>query len=367
MPPDRHIHRVLFDRPSGNRALVVTGFIQDALDEARLGRIVAGVQPDVLYVWGATGLSIRALASVSRRIPMVVYVADYWLADWLSGDRSPDGFTHQVEALASRPLVRAEPANRLINRAFSMAARRMYPARVAVSPVAVEFDSRHMADDVKRRGITLANARVLPHAIELRRFQYLRPEDRQAAPRVLFAGRVVPQKGVETLLRAIPELRQTVPEVTLTIAGPVEPQYARALYELGVSLDVSECVTVTGRRSHDEMVQLYETHTVLAFPSEWDEPFGIVLVEAMASGLPIVSSGAGGSREIVTDGVNGLVFERGDASDLAKKLSALLSSATLRSRLAHQARADAEAKYDIEVMVDQVERDLIDAAAGGGP
>jgi glycosyltransferase involved in cell wall biosynthesis len=364
--PERDIHRILFDRNSGNRSLLFAGWFMEPLDNKRFARLLKVVGADVAYIWGATGLSVRVIAMMTRSLPTVVYVADYWFADWLSGLRLPDGFAHQIHALATRQLVRSGFVNGAINRLFLLADTRLYRHRMAVSPLIVQFDSNYMASDILKRHVALGSSRILPHAIDVLKFPFVDPSRRKDInPRILFVGRVVPQKGVETLLHAVAMVRQHLPDVALTIVGPIESQYARSLQDLVTRLGLDGYVELLGKRAQDELRALYQSHTVLAFPSEWAEPFGIVLLEAMASGLPIVSSGAGGSGEIVTHGVNGLVFERGSRIDLANTLTTLVSSTDLRADLARRARRQVEAKYHIHTMVNEIENDLLAAVHAG--
>jgi glycosyltransferase involved in cell wall biosynthesis len=97
---------------------------------------------------------------------------------------------------------------------------------------------------------------------------------------------------------------------------------------------------------------------VLVFPSTWDEPFGITLVEAMACGLPILSTGRGGSAEAAPAGEVSVEFRAGDDSDLANKALGLLADEDLRERLARRGRAYAEQRFDLDGMVERVLSDV---------
>ena len=134
---------------------------------------------------------------------------------------------------------------------------------------------------------------------------------------------------------------------------------------LAEELGFAPAVTMLGAQDQGGLVRLYHQHQVLVFPSEWDEPFGIVLVEAMACGLPVMCSGTGGSAEIVDGATTGLRFRPGDPDDLAAKALELLRHPELRERLAHQGRRRVEQEYDVERMVDAIEDDLL-AARGSG-
>ncbi len=353
-------------RFSGNRRLLVSGWMYDMIDRRRIRRIVRDVQPDVLYLWGITGTCLRVVAELTRRFPTAIYVADYWLSMWLSGERLPDGFAHQIKTLAQRPLTRSRRLNRCVQAFWDPMHRRMYPKWLTSAPFVVHFDSAHMAADVRANGVRLAHERVVPHGIELRRFPYVAPTDRPANGKtLLFVGRVVPVKGIETLLAAMPMIRSELPDSRLTVAGPVEASYAAKLAEFAAGLGIEKAVTMLGPQNQPALVRLYHDHQLLVFPSEWDEPFGIVLVEAMACGLPVLCSAAGGSAEVVDGETTGLRFERGDAGDLASKAVRLLRSAELGDRLAQGARRRVVEEYDIERMVDVIEHDLQAAHRAG--
>jgi glycosyltransferase involved in cell wall biosynthesis len=104
---------------------------------------------------------------------------------------------------------------------------------------------------------------------------------------------------------------------------------------------LADRVRFMGFLDREEMSALYARSNVLVFPSRFEEPFGISQVEAMTSGLVLVTSATGGAKEIVTDGVEGLVFPNGNASALADRLQSLANKPELFARLqeAGQSRA----------------------------
>jgi glycogen synthase len=360
-PP--YVYRRMRYRFSGNRRLLITGWLYDVLDLRQVLRIIDYVKPDVVYLWGITGISLRVVAEVTRRFPTVVYIADYWLSMWVSGERLTDGFAHQLKVLAERPITPIPRVSRLIQVIGEWMYRRMYRRWLITSPYAVQFDSDHMAADVRARGVTVARERVIPHGVELWRFPYRAPSERPADKRgtLLFVGRVVASKGIETLIRAMPKILAELPDSGLTVAGPVEAKYSAALSKLAADTGVAHAITMLGAQNQSDLVRLYREHGLLVFPSEWDEPFGIVLVEAMACGLPVLCSAAGGSAEIVDGKTTGLRFRRGDPDDLAKSAVRLLHSHELQERLSRGARQRVEQRYDLDRMVHLVEEDLLAA------
>ena len=154
--------------------------------------------------------------------------------------------------------------------------------------------------------------------------------------KLLYVGQVSHHKGVHLAVEAIGLLKQRNPElpVHLTIAGRcASDTYERELLGLVAKYHLEETVSFFGFVDRKELPQLYRQHSVLLFPSVWDEPMGISILEAMACGLVVISSGTGGSAELFVDGESGLVFKSDDAEDLSGKLEMLLENPLVASNM----------------------------------
>jgi spore coat protein SA len=154
---------------------------------------------------------------------------------------------------------------------------------------------------------------------------------------VLFAGRLVREKGVHVLLEAMALLhRQGVP-LRAWIVGSSgfgvgkETEYIRSL-----KITAPPTVTFLPYRSGMELGVLFREADLFCSPAVWEEPFGLVNVEALASGLPVVATRSGGTEEILAGG-GGLLVDRGSATELAAALRLLTEDAGLRDRLGRQA------------------------------
>ncbi len=115
-----------------------------------------------------------------------------------------------------------------------------------------------------------------------------------------------------------------------------------------------------GWRDHAAAMRLYAQCDICVAPSVWEEPFGLVAVEAMAAGRPVVASRCGGLRETVRDGQTGFLFPPGDADALAACLEKLLDNAPLRARMGTEARRTVEREYDWDVIIRQRYQPLIE-------
>lgn len=191
---------------------------------------------------------------------------------------------------------------------------------------------------------------VLPNGVKRGRFRrtagatevrarYARPGEKL----VLYVGRLVLEKGAGVLLDAVPKILHYAPGTRLVIAG-TGPLLGE-LQARAAALGVSDRVAFPGFIDDATRNALLTTADAAVYPSTY-EPFGIVALEAMASGTPVVVSDVGGFSEIVVHGVNGLKAYPGDAESLANNLLTLLSNPELARRLASQALEDVRDYYD---------------------
>jgi len=158
---------------------------------------------------------------------------------------------------------------------------------------------------------------------------------------LVFLGRLVSDKGLDLLIKALAILRENAlaPNLTVIGTGPEEP----ALRELAITCEVQDQVEFVGARTGKELAELLNAHEVLVVPSRWNEPFGIVALEGIACGCVVVGSGNGGLRESI--GPCGLTFGNESVEDLANALQTVLSNAELRASL-RSARADHLARFE---------------------
>jgi glycosyltransferase involved in cell wall biosynthesis len=157
----------------------------------------------------------------------------------------------------------------------------------------------------------------------------------------LFAGRLSVEKGIRTLLQAWQSVGGRLP-LRIVGDGPLGPDVAAAAAD-------NRAVTWLGSREPKDVVSLLREATCLVFPSECYETFGRVIVEAFAAGTPVVAAGHGAAAELVADGITGVLFRPGDASDLAAKVIHLNSQPVLRGRMRAAARSDFESRFTADV------------------
>lgn len=155
-------------------------------------------------------------------------------------------------------------------------------------------------------------------------------------PTVAYAGRLVPEKGICTLLKAFALAKARVPEARLLIAGegPQEPELRELARELGVTASVAWL----GHLSRKELEECFDRVWVQVVPSLWAEPFGNVTTEAMVRGTAVVASAVGAQPEIVRSGVTGFLVPPGDVDAWAASLTQLLGDRELAESMGHAGR-----------------------------
>jgi phosphatidylinositol alpha-mannosyltransferase len=207
--------------------------------------------------------------------------------------------------------------------------------RAAVSPAALELVSRYFP----------AIYRILPNGVDTAVFKpgghRLEGLDEEALY-LIFVGRREPRKGLEVLLEALAVIRETNPEVRLLVVGA----------ESGTNKE--EGVVWLGRLEDELIPDSYRSARIMVSPALGWESFGIVLIEAMASGLPVVASDIPGYRAVVEDGVQGVLVPPGDAQALAEALLELIKDEK-RRRLLSEAALERAANYSWDNLVGEVE------------
>ncbi len=154
-------------------------------------------------------------------------------------------------------------------------------------------------------------------------------------------------KGVEILLRAAAGLNNFNFELTLVGDGDRRPEYEALALRLGLEKKIK----FAGKLSGSDLIRVFQKADLLILPSiNSNEAFGIVLIEALACGVPVMASDLPGVRRVFTDREEGLLVEPGSVSDLGKKLSLFMSEKGLPEKMAQRARILVEAKYGEEMM-----------------
>ncbi|KSU57730.1 MULTISPECIES: glycosyltransferase family 4 protein [Gordonia] len=203
--------------------------------------------------------------------------------------------------------------------------------------------SASMRDEVNRLfGYDATDITVIHNGIDIRTWPFAERARTSGPAELLFAGRLEYEKGVQDLLAALPRIRRSHPGTTLTIAG--DGTQRDWLMEQARKHRVGKAVRFVGPVDHTELVTLMHRCDAIVLPSRY-EPFGIVALEAAATGVPLIVSTAGGLGEAVREPGTGLTFEPADVAGLAAAVRATLSDPGAAAQRALRARARLTAEF----------------------
>lgn len=299
---------------------------------ARLWRIVAALWPDLVHINDAIFVNRPAIAAAwLARVPAICHV---------------------------RSLGQLSGWDRLWARTLS----------------GLVFISQWVAQDQAVQGIPTERGRVIYDGLDLT--CYARVPDRAEAramlgwpldrPIVLALGRLVPWKGQDLFLRALRRVADVRPDVLGVVAGAPEPyslDFEPALHALADELHLTDAVRFVGQVA--DPTAALAAADVVAHTSVAPEPFGLVMLEAMAVGRPVVTPAAGGGLEIVTHGETGLHYTPGDEAALARALLTLLDDVAQAERMGAAGRERVAARFTLDQFVGEMSRFYQDLLAVG--
>ena len=236
-------------------------------------------------------------------------------------------------------------------------------------------------DDIaKLYGTSGAPVRVIPPGVDLSLFQ---PVDTQAARRelgladmrvILYVGRIEPLKGLDILIRAVSMLHDAANAKLIIVGGGLEDDAEmERLKSLASQLDISDIVSFTGAVSQERLPVYYSAADVFVLPS-WYESFGLVALEAMSCGTPVVVSRVGGLRTFVENGKTGYLVPWRCPEAFARSMDTLLANPALRDAMGNAARRKATrlswaamANSVLKCYSDTIERDreIVSSTTGG--
>lgn len=307
--------------------------------------ITAKIRPDLAYIWHVQSVSVRPiLAAQHLHIPIVIRLPDYWLA---------------------------ELKTELCNEPSHI--KRWYRSKLNGLESFDRLDTTHMLpnSEILREkymdaGFDASCMRVIPNGLSPNLI-LSEPEvlalplpGRRGDVRLLFAGRLDSIKGpdiaIQTLARLLSRLEQY--RATLDIIGEGSEYYQQKLRSLVLHEGLTGKVAFLGKIDHEQLLARYQNYDALLFTSRWVEPFGRVVLEAMACGLPVVSTNIGGPTELITDGVNGLLAPVDSPDLMAKAIQELILNPNLAQQIRTSALAKLRADYNLESIVDDVEEYL---------
>jgi len=209
---------------------------------------------------------------------------------------------------------------------------------ISVSKAADKFISNFLKNSIKRL--------IIPNGVDTEK--YKPPKEPPKTPTVLFIGRLVHRKGPHLLLKSFKNVIREVPEAKLIIVG--RGYMETILRSMAAVLDLRRNIVFKGFVSEEEKISLLGKSMVVAIPSIYGESFGIVAVEAFATGNPVVAFKVGGLSEIVDHSVNGFLVNTWNIKRFSDYLITLLLDRKLRRKMSERARVKAERNYSWKII-----------------
>ncbi len=313
-------------------------------NQRAIAAALQAARPDVVAIWHVGAFSLGIVTAVlEAEVPVVYAVCDDWLTYCTSLD--------QWSALLSRLGPRARWLRSVL--------------RVPTVPpdVGTSGPVCFISETTRQRAMRFGPWEVPDSTVVYSGIDRMLFTPRTSTPpwrwRVLYVGRFDPRKGVETLIRSLPMLPGGT---VIELDGLGDEAEQARLRSLAEGLGVGSAVRLH-RSSRSALPARYRDADVFVFPSEWEEPFGLTPLEAMACGVPVVGTGVGGSGDFLIDEVNCLRFSPGDAAGLAGAIHRLAQDDSLRRRLIREGEITATF-FDVDQLADTFESWYVAAADG---
>lgn len=315
-----------------------------------LRRLIETNNPDAVLVWGMWNLSLNipTLAEQLRPGKVVYYLGDYWPL-----------LPSQIETywtIPARSWKTYFPKRLLRPIALRLLAREVKP-KISIDKAI--FATNFLRDEYIRTGITVKDSSIIYGAVDTSPYVSLDKlnDKMDSITTLLYIGRLTQDKGVHTCIQAMGIINNSTAngQFDLIIVGSGDKEYETYLCNLAKDEKVDDRVVFKGARPKSELPEMYRDADIFLFPSIWPEPFGRVLVEAMAAGLPVIGTAVGGTAEILRDGENGLTFTPDNPQSLATQITRLIEMPELRMRLVESGGKTALEKFDLHRMISELE------------
>jgi len=270
--------------------------------------IIKKMEPDLIVIWSLRNISISPLYSsrLSQK-PIVLCLHSYWFL----------------------PEIRFAQKQKIKN---------------------VIFNSIIVKQRYNDAGFQPQNFDVIYNGIELNKIKRRRDNK---IKKMLYVGRLSPEKGLETLIAAFSLLDfKKYPDLILSIAGSGDPAYTSFL-QSKIKPQLKERIKFLGNVDHNQIWDVYDSHDLLIVPSIWTEPFGLIIIEAMARGTITLASNSGGPKEIINDGQNGFLVETGRPDLMKLKIESILNNPRLRKIIRENAYQTISSKFLLSSTIDK--------------
>lgn len=359
------VHRSLYQhaygpRPSGRPWTLFHG-ARRLGDAERFIRLAEQFEPDVVFWWSMNGLSKTLLPLPARLgVPDVHWIEHPWMiGEYGVGGELEEAFWNRLWSAEWVPAAARGVVRRLLRGAELGVRRRGLPTRrFPNEPTHACFVSHYLRDMYRDAGIDFESSEVIYGGVDVERFYLPLDEDRwsptDAPLRMLYASQITPNRGLHTVLDALASLGPG-PCVRLSVAGGGgQPAYVSEQRRRVQDLGLDGIVEFLGRLPHENMPALHARHDLLVLPTTRPEGLPLTMVEAMLTGCAIVTTGAGGGRE-VAELADLPLFAEHDVDGLRNQLVRLIRDRAELRRIGTRAQATALEHFAFDAMMEKVE------------
>lgn len=337
-----------------------------------LGQIAKRLNPDLIFAPPVEGLGAAVLEWLHRQpIPVVHYILGEWLTyayenDFLYGYSKWNQREGKRRHFLRVPFGKVVGAVKRWARLTIVSVARLFvhnpPAPLDLTNAI--FLSAYLKRKFLQKSFAVEKSPVV--YLGLRPGEFTPRVSRESTEGIVFCSRLDSAKGLHVLFEALQilESRPSFPENKITIVGPFSHRsYETFIRGVVKNLKSRFQIHFTGQVPRKEVGEIYRRHKIFVFPSVWEEPYGLALLEAMATGLAVIASGTGGSAEFLRHEENCLLVGPGDAVALSRALERLSADPALQRHLGEGARQMA-ARFDLETSLEQIEAHLKSVANG---
>lgn len=211
---------------------------------------------------------------------------------------------------------------------------------------------------IEKSGLKVKRFVILPIGVDVHEFKRadlsVQERFKMNSKTILFVGRLTAHKGLDTLIKAMPRVLKNIPEANLLVVGPDFGE-KESFQKLALLNQVSEKVIFAGAVTREALLGAYKSSAVFCLPSR-SEAFGIVMIEAMAAGVPVIAANNTAMPEIVKNGETGLLFDTESPFDLADKIILTLEDKKSRENLINNASDEVAEKYNWDKIVAKLDK-----------
>lgn len=348
-----HVHRELEIREDwrSDKNLLFKSFALEIRNQRAIVRAIRKYKPELVYFWNIAQIGLSGIyATHGVGVRSAFFVSDHWMS----------GFG-KTELLYEVVNYRGNWRRRILESFLLRTGFKLLRSFQPIGPPGpdlIQYCSEFLRSKADRLDAS-TRTEVVHWGVSSEKS--LAAEARWPVKRFLYTGRLTEEKGVKTAIDAfVIASRQGLPSGSVfTLCGAASnASFEESLIQLAQGSENGCQVVFKGKLSRDQVLQEYRNNDIFLFPSEWDEPFSIALLEAFSAGLAVVGTDTGGTPEILSDQVNGLVYQKGNSQQMAQAIQRIATDKDLYHSLRSRAVQDINEQFSLSGMVDRIEAQL---------